>query len=331
MLAIDIPRPGGAGVLVPVVRPIPPLARDEILILVEAAGVNRPDVLQRRGLYPPPPGASTIPGLEVAGSVVGTGDGVSRFSVGERVCALVASGGYAEYCVAHEGHALRIPQGFGAVEAAALPETFFTVWANVFQRGRLAAGETVLVHGGCSGIGTAAILLCKAFGAAVVATAGSEAKRAACLALGANLAIDHRTQDFVEETLAFTGGRGADVIVDIVGGDYVVRNYRAAAVEGRIIQIGLMGGRVRELDLMPMLSKRLTHTGSTLRTRSVADKARIASELERDVWPLLEAGKLRPLIDGTFPLEEAARAHARMESGAHVGKIVLTTGAGRGD
>jgi len=329
MLTIDIRQPGGPEVLVPASHPIPQPAKECILIRVEAAGVNRPDVMQRRGLYPPPPDASEIPGLEIAGEVALLGEGAARFKVGEKVCALVAGGGYAEYCVVHESNALPVPQELSMVEAAALPETFFTVWTNLFQRGKLAAGETVLIHGGSSGIGTTATMLSKAFGATVLVTVGSEEKRQACLDLGADLAINYRTQDFVEETRKFTGGKGADVVVDIVAGDYVARNYRAAAQNGRIVQIGVQNGPAKELNLMPMLAKRLTHTGSTLRSRSVAEKAQIAQELEQHVWPLLQQGKLKPLIFRTFRLEEAAEAHALMEAGTHIGKIVLTTAAMR--
>jgi NADPH:quinone reductase len=331
MLTIDIRQPGGPEVLVPASHPIPQPAKECILIRVEAAGVNRPDVMQRRGLYPPPPDASEIPGLEIAGEVALLGEGAARFKVGEKVCALVAGGGYAEYCVVHESNALPVPQGLSMVEAAALPETFFTVWTNLFQRGKLAAGETVLIHGGSSGIGTTATMLSKAFGATVLVTVGSEEKRRACLDLGADLAINYRTQDFVEETWKFTGGKGADVVVDIVAGDYVARNYRAAAQNGRIVQIGVQNGPAKELNLMPMLAKRLTHTGSTLRSRSVAEKAQIAQELEQHVWPLLQQGKLKPLIFRTFRLEEAAEAHALMEAGTHIGKIVLTTAAMRAE
>ena len=327
MLAIDIRQPGGPEVLVPVSYPIPQPGKGCILIRVEAAGVNRPDILQRRGLYPPPAGAPEIPGLEIAGEVVLPGEGVSRFNVGEKVCALLPGGGYAEYCVVHESNALPVPDGLNMVEAAALPETFFTVWTNVFQRGKLEAGETVLIHGGSSGIGTTATLLSKAFGATVLVTVGSEEKRQACLALGADLAINYRLQDFVEETRKFTQGKGADVIVDIIAGDYVARNYKAAAQNGRIIQIGVQNGPARELDLMIMLIKRLTHTGSTLRSRSIAEKAQIAQALEQHVWPLLGQGKLIPPIFKVFRLEEAAQAHALMETGRHIGKIVLTTPA----
>lgn len=313
--------------LAPASYPVPKPGPGEILIKVAAAGVNRPDILQRRGLYPPPPGSSEIPGLEVAGEIVGSGEGATRFKLGEKVCALVAGGGYAEYCAVHENNALPIPSGLDMIEAAALPETFFTVWINLFQRGKLKSGETVLIHGGTSGIGTTATMLAKAFGAVILTTAGSEEKCRACVALGADFAINYRTQDFVEEVRKFTDGKGVDVILDIVAGDYVARNYKAAALNARILQIGIQNGAVRELNLMPMLAKRLTHTGSTLRSRTVAEKAQIAQELERQVWPLLHQGKIKPQIFKTFRLEEAAEAHALMESGAHIGKIVLKTGA----
>jgi putative PIG3 family NAD(P)H quinone oxidoreductase len=327
MQAIDIVHPGGPEVLVLASHPIPRPASGEILVKVAAAGINRPDVLQRRGLYPPPAGAPAIPGLEIAGEVTELGDGAVHFQLGDSACALVPGGGYAEYCVVHETNALPVPQGLSLVEAAALPETFFTVWANLFQRGNLKAGETVLIHGGASGIGTTATMLSKAFGATVAVTVGSEEKGQACLALGASLAINYRTQDFVEEVKKFTGGKGVDVIVDIIAGDYVARNYQAAALNGRIIQIGVQNGPVRELNLMTMLSKRLSHTGSTMRSRSVMEKAQIAQELEQQVWPLLLQRKLGPKIFRTFPLEDAAKAHALMESGIHIGKIVLTTAA----
>jgi NADPH:quinone reductase len=327
MLVIEIQHPGGPEVLAPASHPVPKPGPGEILIKVAAAGVNRPDILQRRGLYPPPPGSSEIPGLEVAGEIVGSGEGATRFKLGEKVCALVAGGGYAEYCAVHENNALPIPSGLDMIEAAALPETFFTVWTNLFQRGKLKSGETVLIHGGTSGIGTTATMLAKAFGAVILTTAGSEEKCRACVALGADFAINYRTQDFVEEVRKFTDGKGVDVILDIVAGDYVARNYKAAALNGRILQVGIQNGAARELNLMPMLAKRLTHTGSTLRSRTVAEKAQIAQELERQVWPLLHQGKIKPQIFKTFRLEEAAEAHALMESGAHIGKIVLKTGA----
>jgi putative PIG3 family NAD(P)H quinone oxidoreductase len=324
MLVIEIRHSGGPEVLVPAFHPVPQPGSGCILVKVDAAGVNRPDVLQRQGLYPPPPGASQIPGLEIAGEVVALGGKTSRFNIGDKVCALVAGGGYAEYCTVHESNALPVPRGLSMAEAAAVPETFFTVWANLFQRGKLQAGETVLVHGGTSGIGTTATMLAKAFGATVIVTVGSEEKRRACLALGADLAINYHSEDFVEETKKFTNGNGADVVVDIVAGDYVARNYRVAALNGRIIQIGVQNGPAKDLNLMPMLAKRLTHTGSTLRSRSIQEKAQIAEELEQHVWPLLEQGKLKPLIFKSFRLEKAAEAHALLESGAHIGKIVLT-------
>jgi NADPH:quinone reductase len=327
MQVIEAVQPGGPTVLVPASHPIPRPAQGEILVKVAAAGVNRPDVLQRRGLYPPPPGASTIPGLEIAGEVIELGARAERFQAGDPVCALVPGGGYAEYCVVHESNALPVPHGLSLVEAAALPETFFTVWTNLFQRAKLEAGETVLVHGGASGIGTTATMLSRAFGATVAVTVGSEEKGLACLSLGASRAINYRTQDFVEEVKKFTKGRGADVVVDIVGGDYVARNYQAAALNGRIVQIGVQNGPALELNLMTMLSKRLTHTGSTMRSRSVEEKAQIAQELERQVWPLLEQGKIRPQIYRTVKLEHAADAHRLMESGVHIGKIVLITSA----
>lgn len=324
MKVIEISQPGEPEVLIPAQRPLPVLAQGEILVKVAAAGVNRPDVMQRRGQYAPPPGASDIPGLEIAGVVVAVGVGVQRYAPGDTVCALIAGGGYAEYCKVHESNALPVPKGFSMTEAAAIPETFFTVWVNVFQRGHLQAGETVLIHGGTSGIGTVATLLAKAFCAYVITTVGSEEKREASLALGADVAINYRTEDFVDVTKTATNGKGADVIVDLIAGDYVEKNYRAAAMDGRIVQIGTQNGVVRELNLMPLLLKRLTHTGSTLRARSVEDKAQIAGELELKVWPLLERGALKPQIFQTFPLELAAQAHALMESSAHIGKIMLT-------
>ncbi|WP_145574358.1 NAD(P)H-quinone oxidoreductase [Yersinia mollaretii] len=325
MVAIEITQSGGPEVLLPVTRPTPMPASGEILIKVSAAGVNRPDVMQRRGQYAPPSGASDIPGLEVAGEVVATAADVSRFKIGDRVCGLIAGGGYAQYCVIHETNALPIPDSLTDIEAAALPETFFTVWTNLFQRGHFTAGETVLIHGGSSGIGTTAILLSKAFGAkTVIVTVGSEEKRQACLALGADVAINYHTQDFVAETKRATSGKGADIIVDLIAGDYVARNYEAAAMNGRIVQIGTQNGHAKDLNLMLMLLKRLTHTGSTLRSRSVAEKALIAKELEQQVWPLLSESKMKPQIFRTFPLEEAAKAHELMEGSTHIGKIVLT-------
>ncbi|CAI0819862.1 Beta-ketoacyl-acyl-carrier-protein synthase I [Serratia entomophila] len=324
MKAIEIDHPGEPEVLVLTDRPLPAPQQGEILVKVAAAGVNRPDVLQRRGQYAPPPGASDIPGLEIAGEVVALGEGATKYAIGDRVCALIAGGGYAEYCKVHESNALPVPAGFSMAEAAAIPETFFTVWVNLFQRGHLKAGETVLIHGGTSGIGTVATLLAKAFCAHVITTVGSEEKRQASLALGADVAINYRSEDFVERTHSATDGRGADVIVDLIAGDYLAKNYQAAAMEGRIVQIGTQNGVVKELNLMPLLLKRLTHTGSTLRSRSVEDKAQIAAELREKVWPLLERGVLKPQIFKTFALEQAAQAHALMESSVHIGKIVLT-------
>lgn len=323
MQAIDIRQPGGPEELIVIDMPVPRPEAGYLLVKVAAAGVNRPDVLQRAGSYPPPPGASLIPGLEIAGEVVAVGAGVSRFAAGDNVCALIAGGGYAEYAVVHETNALPVPRGFSLLEAAALPETFFTVWTNVFQRGKLQAGEILLAHGGTSGIGTVTIMLAKAFGAKVLTTVGSQDKCAAALKLGADAAINYHEQDFVAETRRLTDGHGADVIVDLLGGDYVARNYAAAAVNGRIVQIGLQRGTVKELNLAPLLSKRLTHTGSTLRPRTVAEKAAIAGELQEKVWPLLEQGKVRPLIDRTFPFHQACDAHALMESSTHIGKIML--------
>lgn len=324
MRAILAVRPGGPEVLQVQSLPRPVPGPGEILVKVEAAGVNRPDVFQRMGAYPPPPGAPDILGLEIAGVVAALGPGAARYGVGERVTALVAGGGYAEYCVAHETHALPIPAGLTAVEAAAIPETFFTVWTNVFERGALKAGETLLVHGGGSGIGTTAIQLAKAFGAHVVTTVGSDEKARDCVRLGADLAINYKAEDFVEATRAATDGKGANVILDMVGGDYAPRNHAAAAVDGRIVQIATLRGAKVEVDLRVIMAKRLYHTGSTLRPRTVAEKAAIAEALREKVWPLLAAGRCKPVVDSVFPLAEAAKAHERMESSAHIGKIVLT-------
>jgi NADPH2:quinone reductase len=324
MRAVVAARPGGPDVLVIETRPVPVPQAGEILIKVAAAGVNRPDVLQRMGSYAPPQGASDVLGLEVAGIVVARGDGAFRWDEGSRVTALVPGGGYAEFCVAHESNALSLPAGLTPVEAAAIPETYFTVWTNVFDRGALKAGETLLVHGGASGIGTTAIQLAKAFGATVIATAGSDEKVAECMRLGADVGVNYRSDDFVARTLAATAGRGANVILDMVGGDYVSRNFIAAAVDGRIVQIAFLRGREAKVDLQPLMQKRLVHTGSTLRPRSAAEKAIIAEALRTRVWPLLEAGRCKPVIDSLFPLAEAAKAHRRMEMSAHVGKIVLT-------
>ncbi len=323
MTAVAITAPGGPEVLQPVSLPVPEPEPGEILIRVQAAGVNRPDVLQRKGAYPPPPGASPLPGLEVAGTVVKLGEDVARWQVGDKVCALVPGGGYAEYVRVHASQALPVPDGFSWAEAAALPETFFTVWHNVFERGRLQPGEVVLVHGGSSGIGTTAIQLAHALGSGVVATAGSAQKCEACLKLGAGRAVNYAQEDFVAAVKDFTGGRGADVILDMVGGDYVAKNYEAAAVEGRIVQIATQKGAVASADFSRLMMKRLTHTGSTLRPRSVEAKAAIAAALEERVWPLLRERRIAPVLDRTFPLAEASRAHQRMESGEHIGKIVL--------
>ncbi len=321
MTAIAITRPGGPEVLKPVKLPVPVPGPGQVLVRVRAAGVNRPDVLQRQGAYPPPPGAPATPGLEIAGEVAALGDGVKRYEAGDHVCALVPGGGYAEFCLAAEDNALPLPPGFTMEEAAGIPETFFTVWTNVFERGRLKPGETLLVHGGSSGIGTTAIMLAKALGSTVIATAGSEEKCKACRELGADLAINYRTQDFVEVMKAER--MAADVILDMVGGDYVARNFKAAAMHGRIVNIAFQKGSKIEIDLMPIMLKRLTLTGSTLRPRSVAEKAEIAQALEKNVWPLFAAGQCKPIICKVFPLAEAARAHALMESGEHIGKIVL--------
>jgi len=317
MTAIDPAEPGGPEVLQPVERPVPKPGPGEVLIRVEAAGVNRPDVMQRLGFYPPPPGAPTIPGLEVAGTIAG-GE-----RDGERVCALVAGGGYAQYCAAPEGQCLPVPAGFSMVEAAALPETFFTVWSNLFQRGGARAGDTVLVHGGTSGIGTTAILLGKAFGLTVIVTAGSSGKCARALEIGAAHAIDYKAQDFVTEVKRLTGGAGVAIVLDMVGGDYVPRNLACLGEEGRHVSIAAQRGASAEIPIWDVMRKRLALTGSTLRARSEGFKAALAEELRREVWPHLEAGRIRPVIHSTFPLADAAGAHRLMESGDHVGKIVL--------
>jgi putative PIG3 family NAD(P)H quinone oxidoreductase len=326
MICIEIASPGGPDVLTLAERPDPVPAAGEVLIDVAAAGVNRPDVLQRRGVYPPPPGASDIPGLEVAGTIAALGDGVRGWRVGDRVCALVAGGGYATRVAAPAPQCLPIPSSHDVVSAAAIPETCFTVWTNVFERGRLARGEAALFHGGSSGIGTTAIQLASARGARVFATAGTDEKCRACEALGAERAINYRTQDFVESIGSLTGGRGVDLVLDIVGGEYFPRNLAVLAVEGRLVQIGLMGGGAAPaIDLGLVLRRRLTITGSTLRARSVEEKGAIAAALRREVWPLLESGRVKPVVYRTFPLADAAAAHRLMESSAHVGKIVLTT------
>jgi NADPH:quinone reductase len=324
MTAIVAATPGGPEVLVPATRPLPEIDAEEILIRVHAAGVNRPDVMQRKGQYPPPPGASDIIGLEVAGEVVGQGTNATRYAIGDKVVALIPGGGYAEYCAVHKTNALPVPRNFSMIEAAAIPETFFTVWPNLFQRGRLTAGETALIHGGTSGIGTTAIQLAKAFGATVIATAGSDEKCAACLKLGADVAINHKTEDFVAAVKQATRDRGADVILDMIGGDYFARNFEAAADDGRIVQIATQHGARVEVDLHRLMVKRLTLSGSTLRIRPVSFKAAVAAALYENVWPLFETRKVVPVIDSAYPLARAADAHARIESGAHVGKIVLT-------
>ena len=323
MTAVEIREPGPPQVLRAVERPVPQPAPGEVLIQVAAAGVNRPDVLQRKGVYPPPPRVTDIPGLEVAGEVVRLGEGVLEPTLGAKVCALVAGGGYAQYVSAPVVQCLPVPPSLSLEEAAVLPETFFTVWHNVFERARFRKGETLLVHGGASGIGTTAILLGKAFGARIIVTAGTAEKCAACRELGADVAINYREADFVEATLRATDGRGADVILDMVGGDYVPRNVAAAAVEGRVAVIATQGGNKAELDLRPLMVKRLTISASTLRAQPVANKGRIAAALRENVWPLFETRGLKPVIHARFPLSDAAGAHRLMESDTHIGKIVL--------
>ncbi len=327
LIFIEAAGAGGPEVLRPATGPVPAPRADEVLIRVLAAGVNRPDVQQRLGRYPPPPGASPVLGLEVAGEVVALGAGATRWRVGERVCALTNGGGYAEYCAAPETQALPWPSGYDAVRAAALPENFFTVWANVFIHGRLVAGESLLVHGGTSGIGITALQLAKAFGATVYATAGSDEKVAACLALGADAAIKYRSTDFLAEIERLSGKRGVDVVLDMVGAPYFQRNLRALAMDGRLVLIAFLGGSlVDACDLLPVMTKRLTVTGSTMRPRSTAQKGALAEALRAQVWPLLDAGRCAPVIYRTFPLAEAAAAHALMESGVHIGKIMLSVG-----
>jgi NADPH:quinone reductase len=322
---IAMEAPGGPEVLVLATGPVPRPAAGEVLIRVAAAGINRPDILQRTGNYPPPPGASPVLGLEVSGTVAALGAEVTGWHEGDAVCALVAGGGYAEYCVAPAPQCLPVPKGVALVDAAGLPETFFTVWTNVFDRGRLATGESFLVHGGSSGIGTTAIQLARAFGARVFATAGSPEKCAVCRDLGAERAIDYRQEDFVAVLKEATQGRGVDVILDMAGGPYVEKNLRSLALEGRLVQIAFLQGSKVTLDLAHLMVRRQTITGSTLRPRPVADKAAIARNLRDKIWPLIEAGKVRPVIDRTFPLAEAAAAHRLMESSTHIGKILLRT------
>lgn len=321
---VEITTPGKPEVLQERSRALPAPKRGEVLIKVAAAGVNRPDVLQRLGKYPVPPGASDLPGLEVAGTVVAVGEGVTEWKVGDRVCALTPGGGYAEYCIAPAANCLPIPKGMDFVQAASLPETYFTVWNNVFDRGGLKPGETFLVQGGSSGIGVAAIQIVRAMGHRVFATAGSAEKCAACEKLGAERAINYKTEDFVEVAKSLTGGKGVDVILDMVAGDYVPRELKALADDGRVVLIATLGGSKATIDLMEVMRRRLHLTGSTLRPRSVEFKADIARKLREKVWPLLESGKIKPVIHATFPLKEAARAHEMMEAGAHIGKIVLT-------
>jgi len=323
MLAVEISRFGGPEVLVPVERPQPKPAAGEVLIKVAAAGVNRPDVSQRRGAYPPPPGASDIPGLEVAGTIAEVGPDVGSWQTGDQVCALVAGGGYAEFCLAPAPQCLPVPRGLDFVAAAAIPETFFTVWTNAFDRGRLQPGEWMLVHGGSSGIGTTAIQLARALGSHVMATAGSPEKCAACERLGAERAINYRTTDFVAAVRETVGERGVDVVLDMVGGDYVPRNLELLAVDGRLVQISLLGGATAQVNLGLVMRRRLTITGSTLRPRSVAEKGALAAAVKEHVWPLVESGAVRPVVHATFPLRAAADAHRLMESSTHIGKIVL--------
>lgn len=326
MNAVEIIRPGLATVLKSCERPVPQPAADEILIKIAYSGVNRPDVLQRMGSYAPPPGASDLPGLECSGTVAAVGAAVSRWKIGDEVCALLPGGGYAQYATTPAAHALPVPNGLSMAEAAALPETYFTVWSNVFQRGGLKSGETFLVHGGSSGIGTTAIQLARAFGARVFTTAGSDEKCQACEELGAERAINYRMMDFGGLTRDWTNEKGVDVILDMVGGIYIGRNIKALAMDGRLIMIAFLGGAKEEIDFSQIMRKRLTVTGSTLRPQSVQAKADIAADLEEKVWPLLEAGQIKPVMDHTFPLTGAVNAHLRMEKSAHIGKIVLKVG-----
>jgi putative PIG3 family NAD(P)H quinone oxidoreductase len=324
MTVIGISKPGGPEVLLPEIRPVPAPGPNEILVRVVAAGVNRPDVAQRSGAYPPPPGASDLPGLEIAGEVVAIGAGAVKHRLGDKVMSLVAGGGYAQYCIAQDAQAMAVPPTLSMNEAGALPETLMTVWHNVFERGGLKPGETILIHGGSSGIGTMAIQLAKAFGSRVIVTVGSQDKADACLKLGADRAINYKSEDFAAAVKTATDGAGANVILDMVGGDYIDRNYDAAAVDGRIVQIATLGGAKATVNIAKLMVKRLHHTGSTLRPRSNADKAAMVGAIEAKVTPLLREGRVKPLMDSTFPLERAADAHRRMETSAHIGKIVLT-------
>jgi NADPH:quinone reductase len=324
MTVVEIAAPGGPEQLKPKQRPVPRPGDGEVLVRVAAAGVNRPDVMQRQGRYPPPAGASDLPGMEIAGTIVALGPNVSGLSMGDEVTALLPGGGYAEYAVAAAPLCLPLPSGISMVEAAAIPETFFTVWTNLFDRGRCKAGDTVLIHGGTSGIGTTAIQLAAAWGARVFATAGSDHKVQACVRLGAIRGINYRTEDFVEVMRAETGGKGVDITLDIVAGSYVARNLEVAAIEGRVVVISLLGGSRAEINMGLILTKRLTLTGSTLRPRTVAQKAEVADAVRKNVWPLLAAGRVRPVIHATFPLAQAAEAHRLMETSNHIGKIVLT-------
>lgn len=324
MTAIVIRSPGGPEVLIPEERPLPDPGEGEVLVKVHAAGVNRPDIMQRRGQYPPPPGApKDVPGLEVAGTIVALGPHAERYAIGDTVCALLPGGGYAEYARVHESNALPVPTGFTMREAAAIPETYFTIWPSIMDRGGLSVGDTILIHGGSSGIGTSAIQLAKVAGAQVIVTAGTAEKCDACRNLGADIAINYKTQDFVPIVKEATEGRGANVILDMVGGDYVNRNYDAAAVEARIVQIAVQRGAQSEVDIRRLMIKRLWHTGSTLRPQSVAFKARIADQLHQKLWPLFEARRIAPVIGSTYPLLGAQDAHFRMDAGDHIGRIVL--------
>lgn len=324
MNCIEISEPGGPEVLKPAIRPVPQPAAGEVLIRVAAAGVNRPDCLQREGNYAPPPGTTDIPGLEVAGEVISVGDGVTEWNDGDRVTALVAGGGYAEYVAAPSPQCLPVPDGLDMVEAAALPETFFTVWTNVFERARLKDGESLLVHGGSSGIGTTAIQIANRLGARVIVTAGSDEKCQACLHLGAERAVNYRDEDFVEAAREFSGGHGVDVVLDMVGGDYIPRNIKALAADGRLVNIAFLRGSTIELNFMTVMLKRLTLSGSTLRPQSVKRKGEIAAALRERVWPLIARGEIKPVIHATFPLANATEAHRLMESSQHIGKIMLT-------